>query len=197
MLFLGVLKKLIEFVHNVLDLKPHFRLTPALDPLFPRFLITRRKIPLLLLGFLTVRRKRLLALLLGLLIGTRLFARKHALDGTHRLKAKKLSVKNADAVGKFVCLKAKGIDGLGIPRPLRKGKLLDLGAKLSRLLPAAVMGMLVVYCLRDVSFAHTADYLPALASALIVALLHVWRRNTLISILGGTLCYMMAVQFLF
>ena len=38
---------------------------------------------------------------------------------------------------------------------------------------------------------------PALASALIVALLHVWRRNTLISILGGTLCYMMAVQFLF
>ena len=69
--------------------------------------------------------------------------------------------------------------------------------KLSRLLPAAVMGMLVVYCLRDVSFAHTADYLPALASALIVALLHIWRRNTLISILGGTLCYMMAVQFLF
>ena len=69
--------------------------------------------------------------------------------------------------------------------------------KLSKILPCAVMGMLVVYCLKDVSFESTAAYLPAAVASLTVVLLHVWRRNTLLSIIGGTLCYMALVQFVF
>jgi len=69
--------------------------------------------------------------------------------------------------------------------------------KLSKILPSAVMGMLVVYCFRDLRFAAPADYLPALIASLVVGVLYVWRRNTLISILCGTVSYMMLVQFVF
>ncbi len=69
--------------------------------------------------------------------------------------------------------------------------------KLSKILPCAVIGMLVVYCFKDLSFADTADYLPAIIASLVVGVLHVWKRNTLISIICGTVCYMMLVQFIF
>lgn len=68
---------------------------------------------------------------------------------------------------------------------------------LGRVLPCAIMGMLVVYCLKDVSFTSTAGYLPALISCLVVGVLYVWKRNTLISILCGTICYMLFVQVIF
>lgn len=69
--------------------------------------------------------------------------------------------------------------------------------KLSRILPCAVMGMLVVYCLKDVGFTAAADYLPALIASLVVGILYVWKRNTLVSILCGTVSYMALVQFVF
>ena len=59
------------------------------------------------------------------------------------------------------------------------------------------MGMLVVYCLKDTSFATLGGFLPALLACAAVALLHLWRRNTLLSIIGGTLTYMLLVQFVF
>lgn len=68
---------------------------------------------------------------------------------------------------------------------------------LSRMLPFAVMGMLVVYCLKGTSFAQTKDWLPALIACAAVALLHWWKKNTLLSILGGTVCYMLLVQLVF
>ena len=69
--------------------------------------------------------------------------------------------------------------------------------KLSSLLPCALMGMLVVYCLRGVSFAALGGFIPALIASLTVVLLHIWRRNTLLSIIAGTAVYMLLVQLVF
>ena len=65
---------------------------------------------------------------------------------------------------------------------------------LSGVLPYAIMGMLVVYCLRNVDlFAETHGIPEILASAVVVGL-HVWKRNTLLSIAVGTVFYMFLVQ---
>ncbi len=69
--------------------------------------------------------------------------------------------------------------------------------KLGKVLPHAIMGMLVVYCLKDVQITALSSILPAAVSCLAVAVLHVWKRNTLVSILGGTVCYMLLVQTVF
>ena len=69
--------------------------------------------------------------------------------------------------------------------------------KLGRLLPSAVIAMLVVYCLKDMHFAATAGYLPAIIASLVTGALHVWKRNTLLSVTSGTVCYMLLVQFVF
>jgi len=68
---------------------------------------------------------------------------------------------------------------------------------LGNLLPYAVMGMLVVYCLKDVHLTSTAAYLPATISCLVVGVLYIWKRNTLLSIICGTLCHMLLVQVIF
>ncbi len=70
-------------------------------------------------------------------------------------------------------------------------------AYLGRVLPYAIMGMLVVYCLRGVSVTAAPHGLPELVACAAVVLLHVWRRNTLVSILGGTAAYMLLVQLVF
>ncbi|MBE5867436.1 MAG: branched-chain amino acid transporter AzlD [Lachnospiraceae bacterium] len=69
--------------------------------------------------------------------------------------------------------------------------------KLSKVLPYAIMGMLVVYCLKDVDVTRVSGFLPALISCLVVAGLHIWKRNTLISIICGTVFYMLLVQLVF
>ena len=69
--------------------------------------------------------------------------------------------------------------------------------KLGGMLPYAVMGMLVVYCLKDVSFMSLSGFLPPLISCVVVGVLYVWRRNTLLSIIAGTACYMILVQLVF
>ena len=68
---------------------------------------------------------------------------------------------------------------------------------LGTVLPCAIMGMLVVYCLKDVSFLRNPFGLPELIACAVVAALHVWKRNSLLSIGGGTLCYMLLVQLVF
>ena len=68
---------------------------------------------------------------------------------------------------------------------------------LGKMLPYAIMGMLVIYCLRSVSFGSTAGWLPALLSCLVVTLVHLAKRSTLLSILSGTVCYMLLVQLVF
>ena len=68
---------------------------------------------------------------------------------------------------------------------------------LGQVLPFAIMGMLVVYCLKDISFLSAPFGAPELIGCTIVAALHVWKRNTLLSIGGGTVVYMLLVQFVF
>ena len=65
---------------------------------------------------------------------------------------------------------------------------------LGKVLPCAIMGMLVVYCLKDVSFLSAPFGLPELIACGVVAALHMWKRNSLLSIGGGTVCYMLLVQ---
>ena len=69
--------------------------------------------------------------------------------------------------------------------------------RLGQVLPYAVMGMLVVYCLKGVSFAALGGWLPSLLGCLVTGVLYVWKRNTLLSIVGGTVCYMLLVQTVF
>ena len=68
---------------------------------------------------------------------------------------------------------------------------------LGKVLPCAIMGMLVVYCLKDV---HPLAYpygIPELLGIALVAVLHVWKRNSLLSIGAGTVFYMLLVQLVF
>jgi branched-subunit amino acid transport protein AzlD len=66
-----------------------------------------------------------------------------------------------------------------------------------RVLPYSIMAMLVVYCLKGISFAKAPFGLPELISVILVAVLHIWKRNTLLSIICGTICYMVCIQFVF
>ena len=68
---------------------------------------------------------------------------------------------------------------------------------LGRTLPAAMMGLLVVYCLRNVDIAAAPHGLPELISIALVTALHLWKRQTLLSIAAGTVCYMLLIQFVF
>ena len=68
---------------------------------------------------------------------------------------------------------------------------------LGKVLPYAIMGMLVIYCLRGISFTAAANFLTELIACAVVVLAHVWKRNTLLSIISGTVCYMLLVQFVF
>lgn len=68
---------------------------------------------------------------------------------------------------------------------------------LGRVLPSAVFGLLIVYCLKNVSFFSGSFGLPEIISIALVVVLHLWKRQMLLSIGGGTVCYMLLVQFVF
>ena len=68
---------------------------------------------------------------------------------------------------------------------------------LGKVLPAAVFGLLVVYCLRNVSIVSGSHGIPELIAIIVVVLLHLWKKQMLLSIAGGTVCYMLLVQFVF
>ena len=68
---------------------------------------------------------------------------------------------------------------------------------LGRVLPAATMGLLVVYCLKGVSWINAPHGIPELLSIAVVAGLHKWKGNLLLSIAGGTVLYMVLVQMVF
>ncbi|MBQ1263987.1 MAG: AzlD domain-containing protein [Oscillospiraceae bacterium] len=69
--------------------------------------------------------------------------------------------------------------------------------KLGRVLPFAIMGMLVVYCLKGIRFTSVSNFLPPLIACAVVCGLYIWKRNTLISIVCGTVCHMILVQLVF
>lgn len=68
---------------------------------------------------------------------------------------------------------------------------------LGQVLPPAVIAMLIVYCLKGVSFAAPTGWVPALAAGLTAAALHLWKHNDLLSIFGATVLYMVLVQGVF
>ena len=68
---------------------------------------------------------------------------------------------------------------------------------LGQVLPFAIMGMLVVYCLKDVAWLSMPFGIPEILGCAIVAVLHLWKRNTLLSIGVGTVAYMLMVQLIF
>lgn len=68
---------------------------------------------------------------------------------------------------------------------------------LGKVLPPAIIGMLVIYCLRSTQIRTAPFGLPELIAIIVVVLLQIWRRNALISILSGTVVYMLLVQLVF
>lgn len=68
---------------------------------------------------------------------------------------------------------------------------------LGRVLPPAVIAMLIVYCLKGISFATPAGWVPAVLSSLAAVALHLWKGNDLLSIFGATVLYMVLVQGIF
>lgn len=68
---------------------------------------------------------------------------------------------------------------------------------LGKYLPPAVIAMLIVYCLKGVTFAAPAGWAPSLIACAAVVGLHLWKKNNLISIFGGTILYMVLVQVVF
>ena len=68
---------------------------------------------------------------------------------------------------------------------------------LGNVLPAAVFGLLVVYSLRNTDIFSGSHGLPELISVALVVILHLWKRQMLLSIAGGTICYMLLIQLVF
>ncbi len=79
-------------------------------------------------------------------------------------------------------------DGKKIPR---------IVSRLSNLFPGAVIGMLIIFCLKDVSVSTFPFGLPELIAVLFTGFLHIAFKNTLLSVLLGTVSYMLLVQLVF
>lgn len=67
---------------------------------------------------------------------------------------------------------------------------------LGKILPSAIMAVLIVYCFKGVVSEPVHEGIPALIAAAVVFATYKWKHNTLISILGGTICYMLLIKFI-
>ena len=70
-------------------------------------------------------------------------------------------------------------------------------AFLGKVLPPAIMVILVIYCVKEINLFTGSHGIPELLSIAVVALLHIWKKNTLLSIAVGTILYMILVQVVF
>ena len=78
--------------------------------------------------------------------------------------------------------------GKTVPEPIRY---------LGRVLPMAIITTLIFYCLRNIGFRALSSWAPQLVSCAVTAALHLWKRNTMLSVAGGTICCMVLTQFVF
>lgn len=76
-------------------------------------------------------------------------------------------------------------------------KVPDYIVYLGQVLPGAIFGMLVIYCLKDVRLLTGSHGIPEFISIGVVVILHLWKRQMLISIAGGVICFMVLVQMFF
>lgn len=67
---------------------------------------------------------------------------------------------------------------------------------LGKALPSAVFGLLIVYCLKNVDILSGTHGIPELIAIIVVIALHLWKRQMLLSIAAGTVCYMVLVQWM-
>lgn len=77
-----------------------------------------------------------------------------------------------------------------------KRKIPEVILYLGRVLPYAIMGMLVIYCLRGITTGGVEAGITQMIVCAVVVALHLWKRNTLISIIGGTVVYMVLAQIM-
>lgn len=68
---------------------------------------------------------------------------------------------------------------------------------LGKVLPAAALGLLVIYCFKNVNFFGGTHGFPELIAVAVVVVLHIWKRQMLLSVMGGTIAYMLLIQFVF
>lgn len=68
---------------------------------------------------------------------------------------------------------------------------------LGKFLPSAVFGLLIVYCLKNVSFLAAPYGIPEAIAIAVVIALHLWKKQILLSVAGGTVVYMLLIQFIF
>jgi branched-subunit amino acid transport protein AzlD len=68
---------------------------------------------------------------------------------------------------------------------------------LGKMLPSAALGLLVIYSYKDVSVPGGSHGIPELIATAVIVLLHLWKRQMLVSIAGGTIVYMLLVQLVF
>lgn len=67
---------------------------------------------------------------------------------------------------------------------------------LGKYLPYSVMAMLVVYCLKGIKLLSGNHGIPELVSSIVVVILHVWKKNTVLSVILGTACYMLLIRIM-
>lgn len=75
-----------------------------------------------------------------------------------------------------------------------KSELPKIVEYLGKVLPAAMMGLLVVYCFKDFDFRSSSQIIPAIVASLLVVVGHLWKRNTVLSIAIGTVAYMILIR---
>ena len=75
-------------------------------------------------------------------------------------------------------------------------KMPRLMQRLAVTLPPAIMAALVVYCLKALPTQSATEWLPTVSAVAVVVTLHLWKRNTILSVFGGTACYMLLLQLL-
>lgn len=68
---------------------------------------------------------------------------------------------------------------------------------LGKVLPMAIMATLIIYCIKGISFVSPVGWAPYLIACAVTVALHLWKSNTLLSIFGGTACYMILIQMVF
>ena len=68
---------------------------------------------------------------------------------------------------------------------------------LGRVLPMAIMATLVIYCIKTISFASMAGWAPMVIASAVTVTFHLWKGNTMLSIFGGTICYVVLIQVVF
>lgn len=78
----------------------------------------------------------------------------------------------------------------------KKGRTPAFITWLGRQLPGAVMAMLLVYCLKDISFSGAGGFVPALAGVIVTSAVHIWKKQMMLSICAGTAVYMLLLNLL-